>query len=92
MNYTSEQGPPKTYIPDGNKSDSETKINPPHYHGDRVMCIIEEFDLDFLSGTIVKYLLRAGKKTNETELIDLKKAQWYLNRKIVKLEDQIKEG
>lgn len=57
-------------------------VKPEHYQGDYVMRIIEDFKLDFLSGTIVKYLLRAGNKPGECELQDLKKAQWYLSRKI----------
>ena len=61
-------------------------INPSHYHGDYVMRIIEDFELDFLRGTIVKYLLRAGNKPGDSDLQDLKKAAWYLNRKIANME------
>ena len=61
-------------------------VNPPHYKGDYVMRIIEDFGLDFLDGQVVKYILRAGKKTNTVTLEDYKKAQWYLNRKINNLE------
>jgi hypothetical protein len=57
-------------------------VNPNHYQGDYVMRIIEDFKLDFLAGTIVKYLLRAGNKPGDSELQDLKKAKWYLERKI----------
>jgi hypothetical protein len=60
------------------------EITPDYYKGDYVMKIIEDFKLDFLTGTIIKYLLRAGKK--ESEIIDLRKAQWYLDRKIGNLE------
>lgn len=59
-------------------------VNPVHYQGDYVMRIIEDFKLDFLSGQVVKYILRAGHK--DPELQDLKKAQWYLSRKIANLE------
>lgn len=61
-------------------------VNPSHYQGDYVMRIIEDFKLDFLSGTIVKYLLRAGRKPGDGEIQDLKKAAWYLHRKIENLE------
>jgi hypothetical protein len=61
-------------------------VKPEHYHGDYVMRIIEDFKLDFLSGTIVKYLLRAGNKPGDSELQDLKKARWYLERKIANAE------
>jgi hypothetical protein len=57
-------------------------INPDHYKDDYVMRIIEDFKLDFMRGTIVKYLLRAGNKEGATELQDLQKAQWYLDRAI----------
>jgi hypothetical protein len=63
-------------------------INPEHYRGDAAMRVIEDFDLDFLSGTVVKYLLRAGKKGDNPEIQDLKKAMWYLQRKISNLEDK----
>lgn len=61
-------------------------VNPTHYMGDYVMRIIEDFTLDFLSGTIVKYLLRAGNKPGNSEIQDLKKARWYLDRKIKNME------
>lgn len=50
------------------------------------MCIIEEFGLDFLDGTILKYLLRAGHKPTSPAIEDYKKAAWYLARKIANLE------
>lgn len=36
----------------------------------------------------VKYISRAGKKSAEEELTDLKKAAWYLARHIAKLAKQ----
>jgi hypothetical protein len=60
-------------------------VNPAHYQGDYVMRIIEDFGLDFCVGTAVKYLLRAGKKAGQPELQELKKAHWYLERKIKRL-------
>ncbi len=67
---------------------SSDPVNPQHYHGDYVMRVIEDFQLDFLKGTIVKYLLRAGGKPGDSELQDLKKAKWYLERKINNLEKE----
>jgi Protein of unknwon function (DUF3310) len=61
-----------------------SNITPEYYKGDYVMRIIEDFKLDFLTGTVIKYLLRAGHKG--VEVIDLKKAKWYLERKIGNLE------
>lgn len=63
-------------------------VRPTHYQGDYVMRIIEDFKLDFLSGTILKYILRAGNKPGCSDLQDLNKAKWYLDRKIANLEKQ----
>ena len=69
---------------------AETVNHPAHYGGDttyEVIKVIEAWGLDnnFCLGNTVKYIARAGKK-NENILEDLKKAQWYLNREIEKLE------
>jgi len=43
--------------------------------------VIEAFGLNFNLGNVVKYVLRAGRKSaNKTE--DLRKAVWYLEREI----------
>jgi Protein of unknwon function (DUF3310) len=58
-------------------------INPPHYRGDYVMRVIEDFGLGFCLGNVVKYILRHKDKAG---LEDLKKARWYLDREITRLE------
>lgn len=64
----------------------EDLINrPKHYtegwsNGAQVLDITE--NLNFNRGNAVKYIARAGKKNPETELEDLKKAQFYINREI----------
>ena len=62
-------------------------INPDHYkkHPSGVECIaiIEHFNFNL--GNAIKYIWRAGLK--EDVLEDLKKAQWYINREIGKLEN-----
>jgi hypothetical protein len=45
------------------------------------------YDLNFNKGNILKYICRAGKKENESEIKDLKKALDYLNREIKYLEN-----
>jgi hypothetical protein len=45
------------------------------------MEIIEAFGLNFALGCVVKYVLRAGRKTQDGTL-DLEKAHWYLGREI----------
>lgn len=61
-------------------------IKPDHYKGNRfeAIDIIEDYELNFHLGNVVKYVLRAGKKGSKLE--DLKKAQFYLKREIDLLE------
>jgi hypothetical protein len=63
--------------------------HPPHYkaaNGLEAIDVIEGFGLDqsFALGNATKYLLRAGRKGEAVQ--DLRKARWYLNRKIEQLE------
>lgn len=62
---------------------SDDMINhPPHYKlGDREVIEITEH-LDFLSGNVVKYVCRAGRKKGTSPLEDYLKARWYLDRLI----------
>ena len=65
--------------------------HPVHYGGEgnvyEAIKVIEAWDLDFHLGNTVKYISRAGKKGSDKELQDLKKALWYLQRKIENLEN-----
>lgn len=72
---------------------SDPVHHPDHYGGDtpfEAIKVIEAWglDQDFCLGNVIKYISRAGKKNNTLE--DLKKAQWYLNRKIENLSGGIK--
>jgi len=73
---------------------TEMVDHPSHYGGAdnvyEVIKIIEHFGLDFHIGNLVKYVLRAGKK--DAELQELKKARWYLDRKIQNLENNNKNA
>lgn len=62
-----------------------------YYKGDYVISVIETFELGFCLGNVVKYILRAGRKTPD-KLTDLKKAKWYLEREINNLENKENEG
>jgi hypothetical protein len=44
--------------------------------------VIEDWNLDFHLGCIVKYISRAGRKDKERKDKDLMKAKWYLERSI----------
>ena len=70
----------------------EEKVNhPEHYHYGtyEAIKVIEAWDLGFCLGNVVKYISRAGRKTGSSELEDLKKAAWYLNREIEKRENAV---
>ena len=59
--------------------------HPPHYKsaaGLEVIDVIETFELGYVLGNAIKYILRAGKKGVGTYDEDLQKAIWYLNRSI----------
>ena len=61
----------KTYKPDYYKSGDMDVIAFCQYH-----------NLDFSTGNCIKYLVRVGKKENNSKLQDLKKAKEYLERLI----------
>lgn len=67
--------------------------HPSHYGGKgnpyEAILIIEDagHGAGFCIGNALKYLLRAGKKSGESELDDLKKARWYLDRRIQQIEE-----
>jgi hypothetical protein len=66
---------------------AQSHINqPPHYTyaGEtyETIKVIDAWGLNFCLGNAVKYISRAGKKTNDTEIDDIKKAIWYLNHHI----------
>jgi len=63
---------------------TEQVNHPQHYGGAKnpyeAIKVIEAWGLGFCLGNTVKYISRAGKKDNIVQ--DLKKAKWYLERKI----------
>lgn len=64
--------------------------HPSHYTDGKIEVIdfIEEKKLNFHRGNAVKYISRAGKKDPTKEIEDLKKAVWYLDREINRLEKE----
>ena len=63
--------------------------HPSHYttHPSGVECIDIVEHMSFNLGNAIKYVWRAGLK-HPNRLEDLKKARWYLDREIVKLEKE----
>lgn len=65
--------------------------HPQHYGGDSVYEVIKVLEAWGLDGNArlfnaVKYIARAGKKNGASYSDDLKKAQFYLNREITRLD------
>lgn len=56
--------------------------HPAHYTDGKFETIeaIESWRLGYHLGNAVKYISRAGKKSKDTELEDLRKARWYITR------------
>lgn len=80
---------------------NETVNHPPHYTWLKEKCGVEVIDItrhfDFSTGNALKYLLRAGHKSDsalsdvEKEIEDLKKADWYINDRIMQLQKSLDE-
>jgi hypothetical protein len=75
-------------------SDNKEMVNHPNHYGGKdniyeVVKVCEAWDLDkdAYIFNVVKYVARAGKKDSSKEIEDLKKAMFYLNRKIERLEN-----
>lgn len=62
--------------------------HPSHYNPGQfeVIKIIRAYDLNFSRGNAIKYLLRAGRKPNQSQIQDLRKAIWYIEDEIKALE------
>lgn len=70
-------------------------VNHPSHYADgkiEVIDFIEDKKLNFHLANAVKYISRAGKKDPSKEIEDLKKARWYLDRYIQKLEEAQKSN
>ncbi len=76
---------------------NENVDHPSHYGGEdnphEAIKVIEAWNLGFSLGNCVKYLSRAGKKgAPGSDLEDLKKARWYLDREIARRENPVGGG
>lgn len=74
------------------------EVNKPQYYAEtkiEVIDYIEDKQLDFCLGNVVKYVSRAGRKhsasmdNKEKEIQDLEKAKWYLERRIKELKENL---
>ena len=76
--------------PDNLPTQNDPVNHPAHYTDGKIEVIdfIEDKNLGFHLGNVVKYVCRAGKKDPDKEIEDLRKAAFDLNRKIVQLREQ----
>lgn len=73
---------------------NEEKVNhPSHYNAGKIEVIdyIEDQQLGFHLGNVVKYISRAGKKDAAKTVEDLEKARWYLDRYIELIKKETKK-
>lgn len=57
-----------------------------HYQGLEIIDLTEQ--MNFNKGNAVKYIARAGLKNPDTEVEDLEKAVWYLQREIDRIRNR----
>ncbi|QEQ93569.1 thymidylate kinase [Streptomyces phage GirlPower] len=92
MDTIGSQYPECVTEPETNKKDDG--VNHPEYYNKypvEVIDLIEE--MPFNRGSVIKYVARAGLKHPDTELQDLMKAQFYINREIDRIKARAaKEG
>lgn len=79
--------PPTTTGTDMNNG-TDPVNHPDHYttHESGIECIQITEWMNFCVGNAIKYLWRAGQKGDHLQ--DLKKARWYVDREIARLEGQ----
>jgi hypothetical protein len=68
--------------------EQSTVEHPPHYNTGKieVLAFVQDQSLNFCRGNVIKYLCRAGKKPGADEMEDLRKAKFYLDSEIERLE------
>lgn len=78
---------PRNDEPPTSKKD---QINPDHYksHPSGIECIEVTRHMNFNCGNAVKYIWRNGLKDANPSIQELKKAAWYLNDEIKRLESE----
>ena len=86
--YKVREGDVVAFLKNKSEPTKEMVNHPAHYGGDNpleVIKIVDHYNLPFSLGNTIKYILRADNKGNKLE--DLKKAAWYLQHEINKLEN-----
>lgn len=71
---------------------SDNVNHPKHYTQiNGVECIDVVENMNYNRGNAIKYIWRAGTKSKETEVEDLQKAVWYIEREIGRLRKAVVE-
>jgi len=67
---------------------SDVITNPKHYERYAIepVSFIMNNELPFWMGNVIKYIMRAGYKSNTSEVVDLEKAKRYIDMRINQLE------
>lgn len=62
----------------------DTQVGGSHYVGQKIQPwdVVDEYNLDYYRASVLKYLLRAGRKTKVAALQDLEKAAHFLAKAI----------
>lgn len=71
------------------KTEVRDDVNHPSWYADgkiEVIDFIEDRGFGYCLGNACKYIARAGRKDPEKEVQDLRKAIWYINRRIQEIE------
>lgn len=80
---------PKILYTDSNTTVVHDPVNHPNhytsYKGIEVIQLTEQ--MNFNRGNAVKYIARAGLKSPDSEVEDLKKAVWYIQREIERIQN-----
>ena len=73
------------------KAPNDPIVRPAHYTFSAIepIDVIEMWALGFHLGNVLKYLARAGRKGSKLD--DLRKARWYLDREIKRMEEDAAE-
>jgi hypothetical protein len=83
-----DEAPQKKQSAKVEKENTVSKVDhPSHYNSGKIEVIdaIEDWNLNFSRGNAIKYIARAGLKDKSTEIEDLQKALWYIQREIKRL-------
>ena len=88
------------YVCEENANTQDVINHPKHYANGKIEPIdfIEDKNLNFNLGNVIKYVARAGRKRSEGRTLDdkaledLKKAQFYIQREIGRREALVQKG